>query len=211
MTEHNDSGRRKDDRISSEKKKEEIIEDESEIIELSDIAIGTTPEDEMIVELTEEVIDEAMKGISGATGDTLKEGERILDLSTMTSETEVRFEDLEQVHEKEKALKEPGDLSGPLALEPEDVEDHISKELDEFFGTEEEVRAKDQLPVSDLETKIQTEKVTIPESELVEAVEIVIKKLYGNTINKLIADAIEKVVTGEINRIKEFLTVRTKK
>jgi hypothetical protein len=209
MTEYDDSGHRKEDRISSEKKKDPFIQDESEIIELSDIAIGTTPEDEMIVELTEEVIDEAMNGISGATGETLKEGEKILDLSNGSSDTEVRFEDLEQGDNIKMESMQPGDLTGHLAMEPEDVEDHISKELDEFFGTD-EVSVKEQLPVSDLEPKIQTEKLSIPESELIEAVEIVIKKLYGDTIDKLIADGIEKAVASEINRIKEFLTSRTK-
>lgn len=211
MTENDNRDRQNEDQLSSDKKKKEIVEDESDIIELSDIAVGRTPEDEMIVELTEEVIDEAMSGIAGAIGDTFKDGEKILDLSRANSETNVRFEDLEQAQEKDKGAIESGDITGPLAIEPEDVEEHISKELDEFFGTEEEVVIKDKPPAPSLEVKTPTQKVSIPESELVEAVEIVLKRLYGDTINKLLADAIEKAINNEINRIKEFLTTKAKK
>jgi len=44
-------------------------EETEDVIELSDIAVGTTQEDEEIIELTEEVVDEAMGAVSSAAGE----------------------------------------------------------------------------------------------------------------------------------------------
>ena len=77
-----EAAEQEDKSYEEEKKKvDEVAGANSEIIELSDIAIGITPEDDAIVELTEEVIGEALDGFAGAVREIMKEGEEILDLS----------------------------------------------------------------------------------------------------------------------------------
>jgi hypothetical protein len=188
-----------DPKESSEENKKNLFEEDSDIIELSDIAIGTTPEDEVIVELTEELIDEAMDGISGATHDSFKEGEDYLDLSKIASDKESRFKD-DELHKQKVA---------------EEADDHITQELDVFFGSEDE-------PSAPVENLIQTEAAqaqpeaqksgpAFADSNLVEALETVIQKMYGDKISQLLADAIEKTVKNEINRIRDFLAGKIQK
>lgn len=47
------------------------------IIELSEIAVGTSAEDEAIIELTEDLVAEARNAISGATGETEQEAREL--------------------------------------------------------------------------------------------------------------------------------------
>jgi hypothetical protein len=197
---------------SSDEKKIEPLEDDSEVIELSDIAIGTTPEDDVIVELTEEVIDEAMVGISGATRDSFKEGEEYLDLSKDESDKHTRFRDPEQI---EKQFKGTDDSKDAMDLPVEDEVDHINKELDDFFGTEEEssvpVEKSIEPPITKIQNELQSADPTNSYSNLVDAVEIVIKRIYGDKINQLLTEVIEKTVNDEIKRIKDFLSGKIQK
>ncbi len=205
-TNHPDDPRLK--QRSSDDKHTGRVSDDSDIIELSDIAIGTTPEDDMIVELTEEVIDEAMIGISGATRDKMKEGEEILDLSKVEPEKDNHF----MAREKHGAqTAEPEITSSLQDLVAE--EDHISKELDEFFDVSQETSSVTETPVVSIQEVAQpvvpkTDAV-ISDATLMEALETVIQKRYGDKINQLIAETIEKIVVQEINRIKKILTQRT--
>jgi hypothetical protein len=212
MTEPHQNDRRDEQKTISDENKNDQLEDNSDIIELSDIAIGTTPEDDVIVELTEEVIDEAMVGISGATRDTFKEGEEYLDLTKVEPEKEVQFKGAEIAAGDKLKSDDFVDASGSTDLEAEDVEDHISKELDDFFSPEEETVFVEK-PVSLAAAKTQPEKKSddafISQTNLVEVVEAVIKKIYGDRINTLIADVIEKIVREEITRIKETLIGKT--
>ena len=60
MTENHENGHDSEKRIPAEADNEnESSENNSGVIELSDIAIGISPEDDAIVELTEELIGEA--------------------------------------------------------------------------------------------------------------------------------------------------------
>jgi hypothetical protein len=197
---------------SSDEMKKELLEGDSDVIELSDIAIGTTPEDDVIVELTEEVIDEAMIGISGATRDSFKEGEEYLDLSKGESDKYARFKDPELIRKKFDDTDDSGDS---LDLPAEDEEDHINKELDEFFGPEEEtsvpVEKSIEPPITKIQSDVKVADQTISDSNLVDAVETVINKMYGEKINKLLVEVIEKTVNNEIKRIKDFLTGKIQK
>jgi hypothetical protein len=196
---------------SSDEKKKELLEGDSDVIELSDIAIGTTPEDDVIVELTEEVIDEAMIGISGATRDSFKEGEEYLDLSKSESDKYARFNDPERIRKKFDDTDDSGDS---LDL-PAEEEDHINKELDDFFGSEEEISVPFEKsiepPLSKTQSDVMVADQRISDSNLLDAVETVINKMYGDKINKLLAEVIEKTVNNEIKRIKDFLTGKIQK
>ena len=118
-----------------DEKIEPSTDESEEIIELADMTFGTSREDEEIVELTEEVLDEAMGAVSSATGEG-EEGE-MLDLS------ESRRSGIgEVITSAEAGERESGATSmpEPLDLEEEEtaeVEDHISQELDDFFGADE--------------------------------------------------------------------------
>jgi hypothetical protein len=191
-----------------EEKKKELLAEDSDVIELSDIAIGTTAEDDAIVELTEEVIDEAMVGISGAIRDSFKEGEEFLDLTKVEPDKESRFQDKEGVAEF-------ADTVNAVGLAEEDEDGHITKELDDFFGAEEEhpapVEKLIQPAVAQAQSQVQKADQTIYDSNLVEALETVIKKIYGDKINQILSEVIEKTVKNELNRIKDFLAGKTQK
>ncbi|MFP4194771.1 MAG: hypothetical protein ACLFMN_07980 [Desulfobacterales bacterium] len=57
-----------------------------EILELSEIAVGTSGEDEQIIELTEDLVDEARDAISGATLNTGDEASDIIELDEPVAE-----------------------------------------------------------------------------------------------------------------------------
>lgn len=64
------------------------------VIELSDIAVGTSREDEEIIELTEDLVDEARSAISGARFDDGEEATGIIELDEPVAEP------IEPEHEK---------------------------------------------------------------------------------------------------------------
>ncbi|MCU0599707.1 MAG: hypothetical protein MUE70_10695 [Desulfobacterales bacterium] len=203
MTKHHHSDLQKDQKKPSEEKKRELLEDDSDIIELSDIAIGTTPEDDIIVELTEEVIDEAMIGISGATRDSFKEGEEYLDLSRGDKDV------FTGARQSKRDIVETDKSADDDSMTAEEMESHITRELDDFFSSEEDspesVEKSIQPLVTQIKTEVQKVDLTISHSDLLEAIEAAVKKIYGDRINQLLEDAIEKIVRNEIKRIKDML------
>jgi hypothetical protein len=214
MVAHHEEGRHNEQMDSPKKKEKDIQEESADIIELSDIAIGTTADDDLIVELTEEVIDEAMIGISGATRDTFAEGEENLDLSSDGFEKDISFEEIERGVAIERESSQPKDAAEPIAMVSEEVDENISKELDQVFGTEEAHRFEEKAAVSTKAKdwdEIKDSDASISQQNLVDAIEIVIKKLYGDKINLLIGEVVEKIVSQEIKRIKEILTGKAKK
>jgi hypothetical protein len=205
-----------EDHLNDEKKpseeKKKTVPDDSDIIELSDIAIGTSPEDDIIVELTEEVIDEAMNGISGATRDKFKEGEEYLDLSRPEPEKEARSKDLKTASQEEPLIESDA-LTGSMDMPAEEVDDHITKELDDFFGPDEQESKEKQIqpPAVELPDEMHEDLQALPQPNLVEAVEAALKKMYGDRIDNLIADTVEKIVRDEVNRTMEILARKSKK
>jgi len=194
-------------------KKDRSIDDE--IIELSEIAIGITPEDDAIVELTEGLIDEAFVGFTGATSELIEEDEQRLDLSGTHGDTAGDA----------GILRKSGD-------EADDAEKDIIAELDNYFGTEDDAgvfeRAKRRetpdIP-SDNHQNIHQENIhpasngaferssqalsgdfpDISPGQLDEAIERVIRKMFAEKINRILDEVIERTVTEEISQLRDYL------
>jgi len=217
MTENQEAGRDDEEiKPSEEEKVDETAGANSEVIELSDIAIGITPEDDAIVELTEEVIGEALNGFAGAVREVLRDGEEDLDLS----ETEVEIDEFDQAVDTVEA--EPDDHAVPVDMEEDTLEEDISKELDDYFETEKETETEkivDTIPSEPILLEIKDEiildkvvdKFVVPESDVEAALERVVKKMYSEKINRLLDKVIETKLSNEIDRFKEYLIGALKK
>jgi hypothetical protein len=183
-----------------------------DVIELSDITIGTTQEDEEIIELTEEVLDEAMGAVSSATGDSA-EGEE-LDLS----EAE-KFgvggslgDSVLSGEEGDVAPQEPLDLDQE---ESEEVEEHISQELDNYFEEDEPVQYKPS--AIEPETPPETAEPVPPpgpapsQTELESTIERVIEEKFADRLEKMLADIIDARLKESMEQLKqELLEAREK-
>lgn len=178
-----------------------------DVIELSDIAVGISREDDVIVELTEEIIGEAFVGFSGATSEVIQEDEEELDLSRARPERDGAVAAV------------PENLSETGAGVDDSVEDEISRELDDYFGTEEDrppvVKAFEDgsrtteppapaRPGKAVEFS-QGDEIRISATQLDEAVERVVRKLFAEKINRILDDVIERTVSEEISQLKDYL------
>ncbi|MFW6334214.1 MAG: hypothetical protein ACOC0W_03010 [Desulfosalsimonas sp.] len=152
-----------------------------EILELSDIAIGTSKEDEEIIELTEELVDEAREGISGARQDT-DPNSRALELSGQ--------------QEKHGETEYAG------------TEQEIARELENYFPVNDEQADFIELddPVSG---PAETGNVSFTDQQLEAALERVIERKYGERIENLIDEMISNRVSGDIESIKDFILNRS--
>jgi len=190
----------------------------SGIIELSDIAIGITPEDDAIVELTEDVIDEAFRGFSGATREIMAEDEDLLDLSTERIKNKESDTHVSSDYDK---LLEDDIIDSDFTLPPEDADEDITQELDNYFGTEKDAPFTDKSAdtvkddVSDAvgekasrpdgHQDVVSEKIKVTANQLDNAIERVVRKLYAEKINRILDEVIEKTVSDEISQLKEYL------
>lgn len=193
-------------------------ENDSDIIELSDIAIGISREDDVIVELTEEIIGEAFVGFSGATSEVLQADERELDLSPARIGGAASSGEL-AADSSQKSLS--GEDSEAIAGDTEaDEADDISRELDNYFGTEEDrplpekpsrlPDSKTTEPATPPRTKGQSEAIPLEEirisaSHLDDAIERVIRKMFAEKINRVLDDVIERTVSEEISQLRDYL------
>lgn len=216
MTDKHESGQNDQDAKPSENNHvEDVMNTDPDVIELSDIAIGISPEDDAIVELTEEVIGEALNGFAGAVREVMQEDEEFLDLSedeTIASEDD---------QEKEEQESVPDESDEPIELKTEDIEEDLSKELDDYFEAEEEAEdEKEEMPEPsfpseesepDATDKLTDEKISVSDKDIEAVVEQVIHKMYSEKINRLIDEMIEKKVSNEVDRLKEHLINALKK
>ena len=197
---------------------------DQDIIELSDIAIGITPEDDTIVEMTEDIIGEAFFGFSKATSDKMDKDESELDLSEKR-QTDGLTDQPDDTYRPPSALSSSGDLTGSIATETHLPDDDISRQLDNYFGVEEaplKKQKRDVLPAiseaSDEEERsaaapaLSITQETRPVSEIYitagqldDALERVIRKLYAEKINRILDAMIERTVTEEISQLKDYL------
>ena len=176
-----------------------------DLIELSDIAIGTTEEDEEIIELTEEVVDEAMEAVSDTREDG--DGPREIDLSGSDGFFHTREpagEDdtgQDQWQPSEAVETHEESLSG---ISTEDVEGFLDQELDAYFG-EEEAEAFEFQPAADAgEKKPGTATgMNVSPDMLDAALERVITKLYADRVEKIIKDMIDKRVSEHMARLQK--------
>ncbi len=199
MPEHHNHGY---DQKPPDPKKSAPGDEKTDIIELADIAVGTSQEDEAIIELTEELIGEAMNGISGATHEDFSEEEHILDLSHDPADRDVSFDNLSR-YETEDAGSADDELPEESGTEAADASENLEKDLDAFFGKEPEpsmepASLSDQADDGDsLIVNAATEK------ELLAALEVMIRNKYGDRIHHMLVAAVDKIVTEEFERIKK--------
>ncbi len=183
----------------------EVAREENEVIELSDIAIGTTQEDEAIIELTEELIDEAMNGISGVTVEE-SDDHHMLDLS----------HDEKSAPPIAERSSTDSDSSGDESLPPDDdMEEELSRELDDYFGPEDEdapgLKKAPQAVFSDDGQPARPETPAPVSPDMDQAVERAIRHMYTDQINHMIEEMVEKAVTAEVGRLKEIIISALKK
>ncbi|MBC2717750.1 MAG: hypothetical protein HF978_20800 [Desulfobacteraceae bacterium] len=196
-----------------------------DIIELSDIAIGITPEDDVIVELTEEIIGEAFVGFAGATSEVVHDDERVLDLSETSSGIDASAD--QEYPGRVSDGPESDDISGVADMEADNLEEDISKELDNYFGTEDDTPVTEETtligtlesetPEPTVETETQSEaraidekplqidEISISTRQLDDAIERIIRKMFAEKINRILDDVIGRTVSEEISQLKDYL------
>ena len=193
---------------------------DNEIIELSEIAIGITPEDDAIVELTEGLIDEAFVGFTGATSELIEEDSQMLDLSgshgDTADESDTRRETSDEMDESD-----------------DDIEKDIIEELDNYFGSEDDVVPFERIRTGEIPDLTPADRLDDPAgrdgaledapaevsddlnnmaaSQLDEALERVIRKMFAEKINRILDDVIERTVTEEITQLRDYLLGMTGK
>jgi hypothetical protein len=201
MPEHDTHGY---DQKPANPKKSVDVDEKSDIIELSDIAVGTSQEDDAIIELTEELIGEAMNGISGATHEDFSEEEHLIDLSHEPGDRDKSF-DTTSLHDKEGDFPDkqsPKDSSA----EATDASEKLEKDLDAFFGKEQET-LMEPVPAFDQPDDGDSQSITAAtEKELLAALEVMIRNKYGDRIHHILVAAIEKIVAEEFERLKKRIT-----
>lgn len=154
---------------------------EEEIIELSDISVGTSQEDEQIIELTEELVDEARDAISGATLGTEEESGQL----ELTEDHVVSLET-------------------PVA----DKEQKIASELENYFSPEED-SGLDYIELDEpLAEPVEDTQVSISDQQLEAALERVVERKYSERIESLIDEMIRRKVSEDIESIKEVILNR---
>ncbi|MBS3754979.1 MAG: hypothetical protein KGY56_04700 [Desulfobacterales bacterium] len=176
------------------------------VIELSNIAVGTSVEDEEIIELTEEVVDEARNGISGATRNGREESSE-LELDREMPSPDAPPRQTEDAGRTETS----GDLEAPEAGLSSEVED-ITRELDDYFPPDEAPgaggMARTGAPAGQESQPGQDPRGSFIEEQLEAALERVIEKKYANIIERLINEAIEQRLLEDIEKIKELILNR---
>jgi len=196
---------------------------DEDIIELSDIAVGITPEDDAIVEMTEDIIGEAFFGFDKATSDKIHADESEMDLSEKRQPDGLTGQP-DDTYGPPSGAAPSASLSGTPGREPDVQEEDISRKLDNYFGVEEDdVVRKKVYEIPDIAETVDEEAIpavpapspfqkaqpvsdiSITASQLDEALERVIRKLYAEKINRILDAMIERTVTEEISQLKDYL------
>lgn len=229
MAENHETGHDSEKQIPAEADHETRgPEDDSGIIELTDIAIGITPEDDAIVEQTEDLIGEAFVGFAGATSEFLHDDERRLDLSETfpglgPSPDDSRSGIDSKVPDQDAVFDAPD-------MENDNLEADITHELDSYFGSEEDASIfEETMPIHPPvdppinltksmgetvensgvqavdEKKVQLDEISVSSRQLDDALERVIRKMYAEKINRILDEIIERTVSEEISQLKDYL------
>jgi len=178
-----------------------------DVIELSDIAIGTTKEDEEIIELTEEVLDEAFGAVSSATGEPAEGEELDLAEAEKFGSAGGLGDSALGGGQDDVAPEEPLDLDEE---ESEEVEEHISQELDNFFGEDQPAPFE---PAAAPETETPSEAVepepqstgAVSQKELESTIERVIEEKFADRFEKMFADIIDARLRESMAQLKQEL------
>lgn len=211
----------------------ENTESDDDIIELSDIVIGITPEDDTIVELTENIIDEAFVGFTGATSELIEDDERVLDLSAniraKRNETMSRSDCVDG-----SEISDSDDITRSIDDEKDNLEEDIAKEIDDYFGMgdtpfsmedtvsiersqapekfekssdqfKDRLKEKSRTLPGDAQMPQTDDAANISSGQVDEAIERVIRKMFAEKINRILDEIIERTVTEEISQLKDYL------
>ncbi len=198
MADNSDDRRNPDHKVMSPDRSEHSNED---ILELSEMTVGISPEDEAIIDLTEEIVGGAFDGYSGLTG-IIGEEEQMLDLSG------------KDVYDSNAPLSAPAgktpetdmNLAGPLSA----IENDIAQELDNYFQVEEETQnlLRESSPGKNPADGNDTIPVTVTSDQFDAALEQVVRKVFGDKIDRILSEVIERTVADEIDILKEMLVAR---
>lgn len=179
------------------------VADEDPVIELTDVVLANDGEDE--VEPFEErfepadnenvMMQAAVEGVEESTSGDLEFAEMNLDIEERKDEG--LFDSLEMNMEAD--LLQPDDETGELDfnLSTQELSDAIDL-LDAKLAEE-----PPKVPPADDKQVIRPESLAADELEA--ALEKVIRKMFGDKIDRLLDNAIEKTVSAEIARLKDQL------
>ena len=168
---------------------------EKEIIELSEIVVGTSEDDDAIVEMTEGLLDEARNGISGATGDESGDSRQMdlsrdsaFDFGLVSPENEI----IELVEEIEPGADVEGEEKAVDGKGTENGDENAS-------GTE---NGSDDI------LELTEEVAAVSGQQLEQALERVIEKRYGDMIDRVLKEVIWQKVSEDIEHLKQYLLAR---
>jgi hypothetical protein len=168
---------------------------DKEIIELSEIVVGTSEEDDAIMELTEGLVDEVRNAISGATGGD-QDDARQVDLSGgFGPGDDPRAADTEIID-----LVDEVDPEMELAAAAETDFQELSETRQEAFEKPEDEGGE----IIELTEVVES----VSEEQLRAALERVVELRYGDMIDGILREVIWQKVSEDIEHLKEFLLTR---
>ena len=192
----------------------DAISVEKTALDLDDLAVGAADEDEdeeeEIIELTEEVAGPDA-GVDAGAGGAGEEAEA-LDLSGLEQSRggqsdeaadEALFVDSDEDLDDEWLTEEAGadpldDLDDLDDLEAAAAEEEIDKELNDYFDLQE----TDEFVSLGKEAGFEASEPAITPEMLDAALERVLSKMYGEKIEQLIADTVEKKLAEKTESLK---------
>ncbi len=202
---------------SSDLKPEDRPVTDDGVIDLEDMTVGTSAEDMSIIELTEELVDEAKQGIKGVKG--LQEpGSSEVELTRQNGNSKPENES-----EEDLGASFFNDNVDPVVNGKEQInennavgEDIILREIEKHFPLKE---GSDHPRIPDVDLFISefsgeiTEKtdddyIKINPDELEAALEKVIQKMFADKIETILLQVAERIVSQDIDILKEYLLKR---
>lgn len=184
---------------------------EKEIIELSEIVVGTSADDDAIVELTEDLVDEVRDAISGFTGENNGDA-RELDLTddsqydndSGTPDNEI----IDLVEKVEWSTDfDPDEKIGDNGQA--EIAGETTGEADGSFYTGPDIDTSGEPENQSGDILELTEVVeSLSEQQLRDALERVVEQKYGDMIDQILREIIWKKVSEDIDHLREYLLTR---
>lgn len=181
---------------------------QKEIIELSEIVVGTSADDHAIVEMTEDLVDEVRNAISGATGEN-GDDVREMDLADDSED------DNELILHEDEIIDLVDEIDPNIEFDPEDKieNDDFSGLLDDtaddsdneiHIGGDESTTGG---PENDQKELLELTEVVehVSDKNIREALEKVVEEKYGDMIDSILREIIWKKVSEDIDHLKEYL------
>ena len=190
------------------------LPEEEEIIELTEEATDALPDDDEIIDLVDAAdelpIDSEKESLVAEAAEPTKD-EEIIDLTEAISDSPQEIEEIgEPIH---VAAEASADADDSPALEAEPIEEAIDfhDELDEAVGLDQALQDDFadslgmELDSDEDDSKDLSEAVDVSYEQVETALERVIKKMFYEKIDGILVEVIEKTVTSEIERLKNIL------